>query len=250
MMTEFQDHFSEQAKSYARYRPAYPPELFQYLASLPGHRQLLWDAGTGNGQAALALAALFDRVIATDPSWQQINNATHHAKIEYRVETAEKSSLADHSVDIITVFQALHWLDFDQFYDEVRRVLKPDGILAAVTYHIPRISHELDIITDKYYNDIVGAYWPPDRMWVDEKYQTIPFPFREISAPQFTISHHWDLAGWIGYISTWSATQSYRKLEGRDPLTYIEPEFRAAWGNHLREIRWPVYLRIGRLKSD
>jgi methylase of polypeptide subunit release factors len=74
----FKDHFSKQAADYAKFRPRYPHEMFEYLGSLAPRRQLAWDCGTGNGQAAVGLATMFDRVIATDASEKQISNAPSH----------------------------------------------------------------------------------------------------------------------------------------------------------------------------
>ena len=55
----FKDYFSERAELYAAYRPLYPDTLFEFLAGLtPEHRAVL-DCGTGNGQAAVGLAAHF-----------------------------------------------------------------------------------------------------------------------------------------------------------------------------------------------
>ena len=72
----FKDHFSTQAADYAKYRPHYPPALFEYLASIAPAKKVAWDCGTGNGQAALGLALHFEMVIATDPSEKQIRNFT------------------------------------------------------------------------------------------------------------------------------------------------------------------------------
>ena len=115
----FKDHFSKQSADYAKFRPRYPQELFEYLASISPTRHLAWDCATGNGQAAVGLASVFDRVIATDASEKQIANAQRHERVEYRVALAEESKLKSTSVDLIMVAQALHWLDFPRFYDEV-----------------------------------------------------------------------------------------------------------------------------------
>jgi hypothetical protein len=71
----FKDHFSRQAADYAKFRPHYPQELFDYLGGIAPSRQLAWDCGTGNGQAAVGLASVLERVIATDASEKQITNA-------------------------------------------------------------------------------------------------------------------------------------------------------------------------------
>jgi ubiquinone/menaquinone biosynthesis C-methylase UbiE len=123
----FKDHFSKQAADYAIFRPSYPQELFAYLGSIAPSRGLAWDCGTGNGQAAVGLTSVFDRVIATDASAKQIANAHPHKRVDYRVARAEESGLESANVDLILIAQALHWFDLDRFYAEARRVLKPDG---------------------------------------------------------------------------------------------------------------------------
>ncbi|TXH78069.1 MAG: class I SAM-dependent methyltransferase, partial [Thiothrix sp.] len=124
MTQHFKDHFSNVAKTYANYRPQYPAELYTWLANISPSTESVWDCACGTGQASLGLAEHFQQVIATDASAQQIAVAEPHPKIEWRVASAEASGLADHSVDLITVAQALHWFDLEQFYAEAQRVLK------------------------------------------------------------------------------------------------------------------------------
>ena len=128
----FKDHFSKQAASYAKFRPRYPQKLFEYLGRIAPSRQLAWDCGTGNGQAAVGLASLFDRVMATDASEKQISNAQAHQRVNYRVAPSDESGIQSGTVDLITVTQALHWFDQNRFYTEARRVLKSDGVLGSV----------------------------------------------------------------------------------------------------------------------
>jgi hypothetical protein len=106
----FKDHFSKQAADYAIFRPSYPQELFAYLGSSAPSRRLAWDCGTGNGQAAVGLASVFDRVMATDASEKQIANAQLYERVEYRVAPAENSGIKSETVDLIMVAQALHCL--------------------------------------------------------------------------------------------------------------------------------------------
>ncbi len=141
---KFEDHFSAQSGQYAQYRPKYPDEMYAYLASIAPIRSLVWDCGTGNGQAAVGLAQYFDRVYATDASAEQIAHAYQHDKVEYHVEGAEQVGLKSGSVDMVTVAQAVHWFDFDKFYAEVKRVLKPNGVIAVWTYGLPEVSPRVD----------------------------------------------------------------------------------------------------------
>ena len=93
--------------------------------------------------------------------------------------------LADHSVDLVTVAQALHWFDFERFFAEVRRVSRPGAVLAAWCYELARVSPEVDRWVLHYYREVIGKYWPAERHHVEEEYRNIPFPFGEIAAPEF-----------------------------------------------------------------
>lgn len=248
-MTSFEDHFSKQAREYATYRPQYPGELFVYLASIsPGH-DLAWDCGTGNGQAARELVKHFKRVVATDASADQIALAQAHERIEYRIERAEYVRLEAHSVDLVTVAIAVHWFDLEPFYQAVRRVAVPNGILAVWTYHLAQIDPSIDPILNHYYSVVLAGYWPEGFHYLDERYQTLPFPFEELKPPEFEIQTKWELGQLTGFLDSWSATRRYQEELGQHPLNIIWQELSEAWGepDQPRTIRWPLYLRVGRV---
>jgi SAM-dependent methyltransferase len=246
----FKDHFSKQAAAYAKFRPRYPQELFNYLGSIVPSRQIAWDCGTGNGQAAIGLAAVFDRVIATDASEKQIANAESHKIVEYRVAPAENSRIELGTIDLILVAQALHWFDLDRFYAEVRRVLKADGVLAASAYNLLHIEPAVDAIVNRYYHEVVGPFWPPERELV-EQFANLSFPFHEIDAPQFEMTVQWNLDHLLGYLRTWSSTQRFIAAKGSDPLEQIMEELRSAWGKReqTRSVTWPLIVRVARKSS-
>lgn len=244
----FEDHFSKHSRRYAQNRPHYPDEIYAYLASLaPGH-SLAWDCGTGNGQAAIGLTRYFDRVHATDASPEQIALAHPHDKVNYRVEPAEHVALEASSADLVTVAVAIHWFNFEEFYREVRRVLKPGGILAAWTYSFPEISPQVDPLIDRYYFEVLAGYWPERIRYLEQKYATLPFPFEEILPPSFVMEVNWNLVQFASFLDTWSATQRYKDQNRHHPLDVIRDELLTAWGdeNDLRPIRWPLHFRIGR----
>jgi len=243
----FQDHFSTQADAYARFRPTYPDALYAWLASIVPTRELAWDCGTGNGQAAVALAAHFARVIASDPSREQIAHAARHARVSYCVAIAEAPPAAARAADLVTVAQALHWFDFERFYPALERALKPGGLFAAWGYGLMHITPQVDAVVTHYYTDVVGPYWPPDRRHIESGYRTIPFPLGEIAVPALSMSAVWTLAELLGYLDTWSATRRYLKEHGQHPLDQVRAELARAWGGApTRPITWPLFLRAGR----
>ena len=108
------DLFSQQAAEYAKYRPNYPQNLYDFIFKHVKSFGSAWDCGTGNGQAAAALAKKFKHVVATDLSENQIRHADLKPNITYIVCRAEKTAFQNQSFDLVTVAQALHWFDFDE----------------------------------------------------------------------------------------------------------------------------------------
>ena len=246
----FRDYFSAQAKEYALHRPVYPQKMFDYLASLAPSKELAWDCGTGNGQAALALAENFQHVIATDASAAQIESAFPHEKIEYRVEPSENTTIASNSIDLITVGTAVHWFDFEAFYQEVRRVSKQNGILAVWTYHFPVIEPEIDHWLEHFYWDTLSGFWPERIHYLEERYKTLPFPFEEIKPPEFEMQAIWELDNMAGFLASWSAVRNLVEAQGESAFDKPIKELERIWkkGTRKRKFRWPLHFRIGRVK--
>jgi SAM-dependent methyltransferase len=243
------DHFSVVARAYASCRPRYPDELFTYLATLCCRHELAWDCAAGSGQATLPLARSFRRVVATDASKAMLRMAPPHPAVEYWVATAEASPLRSTSADLLAVAQALHWLDLESFYLEVERVLIPGGILAVWTYGNQTLDEPaLDGILRRFYHEVVGPYWAPERRHVESGYRTLPFPFPELEPPTFTMEHYWTLPEVLGYVGTWSATQRFREVMGQDPVEILAEELAPLWQTPTspRCIRWPLSIRLGR----
>jgi hypothetical protein len=244
------DNFSTQSAGYSKYRPGYPPELFEFiLEHVPG-RKIAWDCATGNGQTAKELALHFDKVIATDISASQLQHARSLSNIEYKVEPAEKTTIADTSIDLVTVSQALHWLQWEAFYEEVKRTGKPNSWIAAWMYDLPGISPQIDQLVSKYfYREVLHGYWDYERRYVDDHYTTIPFPFEEISCPVFSIRLEWSIDELEGYILTWSAVQKFMQVNNFNPVTALMKQVKPAWTGERIHLHFPVYMRMGRIQK-
>lgn len=245
----FKDHFSGHAGAYAAARPTYPDALFEWLATLAPRTSTVLDCGCGNGQASVALATRFAKVIAIDPSPEQVANAAAHPRVEYRVAPAEASGLADGEVGLVTAAQAVHWFDHAAFAAECRRVLVPGGAVVVWCYGVNRIAPAIDAITRRLYEELTAPYWMPERRFIDEELKTLPFPFAPIEAPAFQMTLRWTLPQYLAYLRTWSASKQYESAEGRDPVALLEPEFTAAWVDSAatRGVEFPLYLRAGRV---
>lgn len=240
------DNFSHDSGNYAKYRPQYPKELFQFIKSELHSHEKAWDCGTGNGQVAAELAQFMERVEATDISQNQIMNAQKKANILYSNQPAEKSSFNDKSFDLIIVAQAIHWFIFEQFYREVKRCLKPGGLFAVIGYGLFKSNAETNKIMQHFYNQIIGEYWDKERTYLDKNYRTIPFPFKEQQTPKFNQVYNWTIEHLLGYLRTWSAVEHYRKKHHKDPVAVIEPELRETFGAS-GKIEFPILFRLGKI---
>jgi SAM-dependent methyltransferase len=244
----WKDLFSADSRGYAQFRPAYPSELFAWLAEVsPGHDVAL-DVGTGSGQAAVGLAAHFARVIGVDPSDEQLAHAREHPRVAYRVGFGEDTGVAAGTVDLLLAAQAFHWFRPAPFYDEVRRVLKPRGVLALVTYALSNVSPQVDALVDQL-DAALGPFWEPERRLIDTGYATIEVPFTAIPAPELAMRETWSVEQFAGFLGTWSALRRSRETEGRDRLGELMPAMAEAWGAEPREVRWPLSIRAFRPAS-
>lgn len=242
------DNFSSSSGNYAKYRPEYPQELFDFIGTLVKDKSCAWDCGTGNGQVAAELAELFEQVMATDISVSQLENAVRKPNISYSVQPAERTDFPDGFFDLVIVAQAIHWFDFEVFYEEVKRTAKPDAYLVATGYGLLSISPEIDAVVLRFYNEIIGPYWDAERKYIDENYLTIPFPFEEIAVPAIENRLEWTFDHLIGYLETWSAVKHYIRENQQNPIELIRTELRKAWGEtKTRNVIFPLLLRVGKV---
>ncbi len=243
------DLFSGHANTYAKFRPAYPAALFQYLLQFLADKNRAWDCATGNGQAATALANYFTKVDATDISTEQIKNAVPIPNIEYSVCAAEQTHFADNSFDLITVAQAYHWLHWKRFENEAARVGKQNAVVAIWTYTLLKSNDEkLNQIINHFYYDTIAPYWEAERRYVDEEYKTVTFDFDPLPSKEFEMIVQWTKEMLLGYLESWSAVQQYNKKNNSSAVAIIEPLISDIWPTKdTKQICFPIFLRLGRI---
>lgn len=243
------DYFSQQAGTYATFRPHYPADLYAYLFKKVKHFGKAWDCATGNGQVASELAKHFKSVEATDISQQQLDNAIAVNNIHYSLSPAEQTNFPDDSFDLITVGQALHWFDQAAFFKEAVRVAKPGASLAVWGYAIIRVNEEIDKLFYNYYEGTVGKYWDQARKHIENEYADFHFPFAAIDHQHFTLQLHWTAEHYLGYLRSWSATQKFINENGFDPLKDFSEALAHFWRpDEIKTVQFPVFLKLCSLK--
>lgn len=242
--------FDSNGKRYANYRPEYPQKLAEFISSIAKEKSLALDVGCGNGQLTRLLAPYFDAVIGTDPSKSQLENATVIENVRYLQEPAEKISLADNSVDLITVAQAAHWFDLDEFYSQVRRVAKKDAIIALISYGVPYIADPVNSAFQQGYWQDVHEFWTHERAHVETGYANLYFPFEPVGAPSFSYQKHLSIDEFIAYITTWSSYANARAKGKEQKFECFFEALRRVWpADECKDVVWPVSVKIGRLTA-
>ena len=122
----------------------------------------------------------------------------------------------------------------------------PGAFFAAWTYRLLQLTPEVNKVIGHFYRDITHAYWDKERDYVDAKYATIPFPFKEIQAPELFIIKSYTMAQLLGYLRTWSGVRHYIEKEQTDPTLLILKDLEQAWGSaDVLEAKWAVHVRAG-----
>lgn len=244
------DLFSDVSALYQQARPSYPHTVIQEILKHVSHHHFAWDCGAGSGQFTQLLVPYFEQIVATDLSCQQLHQAPYFENVSYQVQQAEKTSFHDQSFDLITVAQAIHWFDFDSFYAEVKRTLKKDGVLAVIGYGLIEANDaQLNQHIQHIYTQLLSGYWDTERKHIDDAYQSIPFPFEEFSSSALEMQFSWSKEQLVSYLNTWTGLKHYREKNAdaeKDPLSNLVAYL--AQSDELIQIRFPIFLRIGKLK--
>ncbi|HEV2288057.1 MAG TPA: methyltransferase [Candidatus Acidoferrales bacterium] len=222
MPTSFQPKFGHAAEEFQRYRPEYPAELFErILAAVPAdHRERAVDLGAGTGKATRALLPHFREVIAVepDPGMAAKLRGDIPAAIVHNV-TAENFSQPPSTVDLVTIANALHWMDAPHVFANVHSWLGPGGIVAVFDRPLPKTIPAIDAIVLAEWR----GPWKSHRdsrlgkkyVWQDQARAAVGFEFAEETKFSYVIPM--SLTDFVGF---WRST-SYGSAYG---LTLSDPE--------------------------
>lgn len=245
------DLFSDDSKQYQRARPDYSPAIVETILKYVNRRELAWDCGAGSGQFTQRLAPHFQQILATDLSVAQLAEAPHLANVHYEAAQAAECPLPSQSVDLVTVAQAIHWFDFDSFYTEVKRVLKANGVIAVIGYGLIQAEQtELNELLQQLYFETLKGYWDAERRYIDESYQTIPFPFHEYTTPTLSLDYAWPAQQILNYLQTWSGLKHYQKLHPEQQPLAALLDFFQQQNKQQYQLHFPVLLRIGSVSQQ
>lgn len=130
--------FDKRVELYEKYRPGYPLEVISVLESVFGFNPTMdiADIGSGTGKLSKIFVQNQNLVFGVEPNDKMRMAAEKSLKNQYNFISvagkAEATSLADSSVDVITVAQAFHWFDSEKAQIEFRRILRANGYAVII----------------------------------------------------------------------------------------------------------------------
>uniref|UniRef100_A0A3B1JGU9 Zgc:162780 n=1 Tax=Astyanax mexicanus TaxID=7994 RepID=A0A3B1JGU9_ASTMX len=215
----------EHASSYWRYRVAPSEELLNKVLGFLKRNtdspclELAVDVGCGSGQGTVLLAQHFTKVVGTDISPAQLEQAVKHSSapnISYRECPAEELPFEDGTVDLVTVMSAFHWFDHSRFLQEADRILKPRGCLAILNYsldielsygdctkELKKISREYHDILQSHRHAYLG---PGSKVLYEQTYNSLSYPVKEW-VPCFWVRQIVPLSRYLGMMESFSCFQ-------------------------------------------
>ena len=123
--------FGSVAAGYAAHRPDYPADAVAFLVGSSPRRVL--DLGAGTGLLTGVLLTAGHEVVAVDPAGQMLAELrARYPQVIAHVGDAEAVPLPDGSVDAVVAGQAAHWFDPEPAAAQLRRVLRPGGVVGLV----------------------------------------------------------------------------------------------------------------------
>lgn len=140
------EQFSGFADIYDRHRPSPPPVLTDLLIQYAGggRPSRVVDLGSGTGLSTRIWADKAAAVIGVEPNAdmrRQAESSTKAANIRYQDGLGTTTGLPDGCADVVTVVQALHWMEPTATFAEVGRILRIGGVFAAVDNRWPPLYH-------------------------------------------------------------------------------------------------------------
>lgn len=251
---------ANQAMGYEMYRPRYTDELLQCVVNASTNKNMAIDLCTGTGQIAVPLSTHFKAVLGFDRSAEQLKHAPksfQNIRFQQVTDVCQLPDTPSNCADLITIAQALHWLDVSACFQEVKRLLTKQGVLAVMGYAICRLSDpdSEKVFKDYYYNVLgsnlapgtPGNSWAIDRRAVDNGLADYPFSatFSSVERKWFHEVKAMSVASFIGYLRTFSGYHAYMTNKAKaavDPLLGLEKAILKAVGEKTLTVTIPYWL--------
>lgn len=181
-----------------------PLNFLTWLPGLSGSKGLCVDCGAGTTGTANILSPYFDRVVALDH-----RPVSGHTKANVTTQQGSANDLPfdENAVDLLISVQALHHFDRARHLSEAKRVLRPGGVFAALSWG----EMEMPEAVERAYAPVLEAiapYWEPERSDTIKGYPALAFDGLPIDRPAAVLKRTVSLNDFEATLATWSAVQN------------------------------------------
>lgn len=206
-MTDNTKRFADHVNDYIKYRPSYPQQMLKVLEQRISFNKgkIVADIGSGTGLSSIPFLENGNKVFAVEPN-EEMRAAQERMLAQFNQftsinGTAESTTLADHSVDIIFSGQAFHWFDKIASKEEFRRILKPNGTIVLV-WNSRSTRSAFQVAYEKILYDTIEEYKTVNHRNVDEKIISDFFLPQEVESATIANSQVFDLDGLKGRLKS------------------------------------------------
>jgi SAM-dependent methyltransferase len=125
--------FGAIAEAYERFRPAYPAELYDVVATYAGAPiRTALEIGAGTGKATRVFAERGVEVTATEPDAAMLAELRKTAPSTVNtVQSTFEDLRPDGTYDLVYAAAALHWTRAEDRWSRVAAHLEPEGVFAS-----------------------------------------------------------------------------------------------------------------------
>lgn len=229
------------ASEYARHRLAPSDTLINKLTSMCDRRKVAVDLATGDGKVAATLADSFETVIAVDNDPRLLHHAERRSHFFCEHSDATLTGIDDAVVDLVTIKDAIHWIDTAKLIKECGRILTAKGILAVTQSWPPSFSPAVSESVQIEFGTRIEQFktvFPQEG--IDSRF--IP-NFRLVERFNSTLDVEMSLAEFVSFLETLGGAIHYNKAYGGTLGAELTRALKADWGPIERKRRGTVRER-------
>lgn len=241
-MEDFTQRFTGRAQLYSKYRPTYPKAILDILRNEVRFDQykIVADVGSGTGILSKIFLENGNRVFAVEPNddmrsfaESDLSRFPNFVSVKGR---AEKTTLEDQSIDLVTIGQALHWFDPEQSRKEFLRILRRHGHL-CVLYNDRKKVEDSGIM--KSYEQIVNKYARDRAPLQKVEDENLSRFFNEWSFKKFTVENYQslDFEGLLGRVDS----ASYMPQPDEQSFVQMKNDLKSMFEKYQRENHVTLY---------
>ncbi len=253
-MTDSTQRFSDRVEAYLKFRPGYPAALVAAMLENAGlgAGTMVADVGSGTGIFTRLLLEQNCQVFAVEPN-ANMRQAAEVLLSDYQQfnsidAPAERTGLADSSIDLVTAAQAFHWFNNEATKAEFKRILKCDGKLALI-WNKRKVSQPFQQTYDAILKEYAPEYNKVNHMNLNEDDIADFFALGSMEELHFNNSQQLDFSGVIGRLKSSSYCPAENSPQYIPLVTELVALFDQYAVNGMIDFEYDTQLYLGSIEN-